>query len=214
MTMTCQKIREYFWEYQRRQLPAELAGSLDKHLRSCKACAAEFDQFQQIDQALDSLPAIEPSPYFDQKLNASLAEVRMPSGRWGLSNPWWRDGYVWTFALLLLATVGLWLGFRHQQSRQLRTMEDALKVQDEFLGKKPPPEMPQKAETAIREKTPSSLVSVPEDQGRSSSSDEELIPEDDLAVVKNLELLENYDLLTTFDLADVPVEDSSGVKAN
>ena len=193
--MTCQKIREYFWEYQRRQLSVELMASLDRHLRSCEACAAEFDQFQQIDQALESLPAIEPSPYFDQKLNASLAEIRTSSARWGFLHPWWKDRYVWTFALLLLATVGLWLGFRHQQSRQLRTMEDALKVQDDFLGKKEALEMPRKTETAIREKAPGLLVPAPEVQGTASGSEEELIPERDLPVVENLDLLQDYEFL-------------------
>jgi Putative zinc-finger len=212
--MTCQKIREYFWEYQRRQLSGELMGSLDRHLRSCEACAAEFDQFQQIDQALESLPAIEPSPYFDQKLNASLADIPTSSARWGFLNPWWKDRYVWTFALLLLATVGLWLGFRHQQSRQLRTMEDALKVQDDFLGKKDALEMPQKAETAIHKKAPGLLAPAPEVQGTASESEEELIPESDLPVVENLDLLQDYEFLKKFDLADVSVEDSAGVRAN
>ena len=212
--MTCQRIREHFWEYQRRQLSGELMGSLDRHLRSCEACAAEFDQFQQIDQALESLPTIEPSPYFDQKLNVSLAEICPSSARWGFLSPWWKDRYVWTFALLLLATVGLWLGFRHQQSRALRTMEDVLKLQDDSLGKKETLEMPRKTETVIHEKTPGLLVPAPEVGGTASGSEEELIPEEDLPVVENLDLLQDYEFLKKFDLADVSLEDSSGVKAN
>ena len=211
--MTCHKIREQFWEYQRGRLSEELLGSLENHLRTCQACAAEFSQLQNVDQLLESLPAIEPSPYFEQRLNARLKELERQSSSKTFLSQWWKDRYVWTFALLLVATVGLWLGFRHQQSQQLNSMEAVIKVQDDYLGKKKPSETPHNAEIVIREK-PAGLVIQKESGEEAVSAEDESIPDEDLEIVENFELLENYEFLRKFDLADVPAKSSSGVKAN
>jgi hypothetical protein len=205
--MTCQKVRESFWEYQRRPLPVELASAVETHLRSCVACASELDHFRQVEQALAGLPIIEPSPYFDQKLNAKLADISRPSSFWGFLGPWWKDRYVWTFALVLVATTALWLGFRHQQGRQLNSIEDVIRMQDEYLGKDKLEADSQK-ETAIKEKSREPL------RPAAVNREEELIPEEDLAVVENFDLLQNYEFLKKFDLADTPAEANSGIKPN
>jgi Putative zinc-finger len=203
--MNCQQVRENFWEYQRRQLARELAERVGTHLQSCAACALEFDRFQQVDESLEGFPSIEPSPYFDQKLNARMATLNQQ--RSSFLGPWWKDRYVWTFAVLFLVAVGLWLGFRHQQSRRLNSMEDVLNVQDGYLGNQETQTTPRPG-VAIKEESPD--IAKPEPGG----NEEELIPEDDLAVVENLELLQNYDFLSKFDLADSPANRASPVKAN
>jgi hypothetical protein len=212
--MNCEQIRKLVWEYHQRVLSDDQMGLVQNHLHSCKACAAEFDQFKQVDQALEILPALEPSPYFDQRLNARLNALEKQTSDVSLWKLWMKDRYVWTFAVLLLATVGLWLGFRHQQYRELDSMEKVLKVQDDFLGEKRPSNSPPLTETVTKE-TPSKLPGAVKDAADAGlGSGDEVIPEEDLAVVKNFELLQNYDFLKDFELADTLTRNGSGPKAN
>ena len=75
MNMTCQKVRENLWDYHHGQVSGETAHSVRSHLETCSDCAAELQLFKQVDGALDGLAVMEPSPYFDQKLNAKLDEA-------------------------------------------------------------------------------------------------------------------------------------------
>lgn len=203
--MTCQKVQEHFWEYSRRELSENVGRLIDAHLQSCKACAAEFDQFSRVEAALEGLPDIEPSPHFDQKLNAKLASIGRQTRSSGLWIPWWKDRYVWSFAVVLLATVALWIGFRHQQGRELTSMEAVIQMQDNYLGKK---SLTPKNEVAVQERALE--VGSP----ASEELEEEGIPEEDLAVVENFDLLQNYDFLKKFDLADQPDGHSSRARTN
>src|SRR5262245_15382497 len=137
--MNCHNIRENFWGYHYRQIPDDLTRSMRDHLETCSACAAELEHFIQVDGALNGLAAIEPSVYFDQKLNAKLDEAERESSGWGWVGVWLKDRYLWTFVTLFLAATGLWLGFRHQQGEQLRSMEDVVRLQDENLRPQPSP---------------------------------------------------------------------------
>ncbi len=141
MNMTCQKVRENLWDYHRGQVSSETAHSVRSHLETCSDCAAELHLFKQVDGALDGLAVMEPSPYFDQKLNAKLDEAERESSGWGWASVWLRDRYLWTFVTLFLAVMSLWLGFRHKQGEELRSMEDVVRIQDENLpsSKSPDP---------------------------------------------------------------------------
>lgn len=188
--MNCQNVRENFWGYHHRQISDELTRSMRSHLENCSACAAELQQFQQVDGALDGVAEIEPSPYFDQKLNVKLDEVERESSGWGWVGVWLKDRYLWTFVTLFLATMGLWLGFRHQQGEQLRSMEDVVRIQDENLR----PQRSPNPGVAVSPQTDSEVASVVE-PSESSVIGEETISDEDLAVVENLDLLQDYDFL-------------------
>jgi len=110
------------------------------HLESCPACMSELEQFKQVDRALDGFAAIEASAYFDSKLNAKLDAIERNSGGWGWAAVWLKDRYLWTFVTLFLAAAGLWLGFRHQQNEQLRSMEEVVRLQDENLRQQSAPD--------------------------------------------------------------------------
>ncbi|MCI0347829.1 MAG: hypothetical protein L0Z53_00250 [Acidobacteriales bacterium] len=188
--MTCQNVRENFWGYQRRELVDDVALSISSHLQTCQACAAEFEHLRQVDGVLDGFAAIEPSTYFDQKLNARLNAVeRTPSG-WAWIAVWLKDRYLWTFAALFLAATGLWLGFRHQQNKQLRSMEEVVQIQDENLRPRPATDAGAKAAA-----TANPLPASARGNTQPAVEEEHTIPEEDLAVVENFELLQDYDFL-------------------
>ena len=204
--MTCQNFRENLWGYHYRQIPDDLARSMRSHLETCSACSAELQQFKQVDGALDGFAAIEPSPYFDQKLNARLNEAERGSSGWGWVGVWLKDQYLWTFVTLFLATMGLWLGFRHQQGKELRSMDDVVRIQDENLR----PRRSSDPSVVAPPQTNNEVASVKE-PAQPSPNGEDTISDEDLAVVENLELLQDYDFLR-----DLATENASGgdVKAN
>ena len=159
-----------------------------------------------MDGALDGFESIEPSPYFDQKLNAKLDEAERESSGWGWVGVWLKDRYLWTFVTLFLAVTGLWLGFRRQQGEELRSMEDVVRIQDENLRSKKSPD----AGVIVSPQTNAELAVLP-DPSRPSAGSEETISDEDLAVVENLELLQDYDFLK-----DLAADKTNGdeVKAN
>jgi anti-sigma factor RsiW len=204
--MNCQNVRENLWGYHSGQIQDDLARSMRSHLEACSACAAELQQFEQVDGALDGFGGIEPSPYFDQKLNAKLDEAERESSGWGWLGVWLKDRYLWTFVTLFLAVTGLWLGFRHQQGEELRSMEDVVRIQDENLR----PQRSRAPGVAVSPQTSGEVASVAE-PAQPPANGEDSISDEDLAVVENLELLQDYDILK-----DLTADKANGdeVKAN
>jgi anti-sigma factor RsiW len=188
--MTCQNVRENLWGYYHRQIQDDLARSMRSHLETCSACAAELQQLKQVDEALDGFASIDPSLYFDQKLTAKLDEAERESSGWGWVGVWLKDRYLWTFVTLFLAATGLWLGFRHQQGEDLRSLEDVVRIQDENL----PPRRNPVPGVAVSPQTSSEVASVVE-PSQPPVNGEDMISDEDRAVVENLELLQDYDFL-------------------
>jgi hypothetical protein len=190
MNMTCQKVRENLWDYHRGEVSSETAHSVRSHLETCSECTAELQLFKQVGGALDGLAVMEPSPYFDQKLNAKLDEAERESSGWGWAGVWLKDRYLWTFVTLFLAVTSLWLGFRYKQGEELRSMEDVVRIQDENL----PSNKRSDPGATVSPQTNTETAVVPE-LARPSVATEEAISDEDLAVVENFELLQDYDFL-------------------
>ena len=125
---------------------------------------------------------------------------------WGLVGVWLKDRYLWTFVTLFLAVTGLWLGFRHQQGEELRSMEDVVRIQDENLR----PQRSPAQGVAVSPQTGGEVASVAE-PAQPPANGEDSISDEDLAVVENLELLQDYDILK-----DLTADKANGddVKAN
>jgi hypothetical protein len=202
--MTCETVRENLWSYHHHQISAGLFASIRSHLETCSECALELERFKQVDGVLEGFSAIEVSPYFDQRLDAKLNEIERASSGWGWAALWLKDSYLWTFVTLFLVAMGLWLGFRRQQNEELRSMEQVIRLQDGNLR---------------QQRSPEDVPSLPQASGqvavgpgplRPVAETEDAIPDEDRAVVENLELLQDYDFLK--DLADMPNGD--GVKTN
>jgi len=205
--MNCQKVRENLWEYQRQQLSADLGHEITEHLSSCPTCSVQLQQLKQVQAELDCLVDVEPSPYFDQKLDAKLNGQSRSPVMWANRLFCWLNGrYALSFLLLLLTTAGAWIGFRHQQARRLNSLEDVLEVQNRYLGSSTRLRIPDSAS-----RTATSIRQAP---ASNTSAQEEEIPEGDLAVLKNYDLLQNYDFLKNFDLADLEIEDRQGTSGN
>jgi anti-sigma factor RsiW len=100
--MKCDEIRE---------LMPDLAAGLDaptpetkEHLRTCVECARTLEEFRQTITLLDEWQAPEPSPYFDNRLQARLREemAQRPAGwmRW-----FRKPALAVSFAVIMLASV-------------------------------------------------------------------------------------------------------------
>jgi hypothetical protein len=199
--MNCQETREVLLEYQHGQLSRDVREGVAEHLGTCSLCSLQFQQQQQIEAELDRVSEIEPSPYFDQKLNAKLDELLKPPATWNSRLfCWLQDRYALTFVLLLLTTLGTWAGFRHQQAQKLKSMKDVLEVQERYLGNAQvqPGETENLAPAGTGEPSSGSQA-----KNGFSAAQEEAIPEGDLAVLENYELLQDYDLLKNFDIVDL-----------
>lgn len=204
--MNCQETKENLFEYQCGRLRNDLKRAIAEHLRDCASCDLQFQQIKQVEAELDRLAEIEPSPYFDQKLNARLDELVVPHATWNSRLLFWlRDRYALTFVLLLLTTLGTWVGFRHQQAQKLKSMRDVLDVQERYLGNAEvrPGETGKLPPVGTGEPSSGSQV-----KNGVSEVREEAIPEGDLAVLENYELLQDYDLLKNFDIVDLRNKES------
>ena len=204
--MNCQEVKQELWSFFRGELSSEAGLSIERHLQSCSDCALKFENFKQVDRILSDFPSIEPSPYFDQKLNARLNQVpRVKPAWWGVLQ---MDPYIVRFALLLLATVGVWLGFRNYQARQLNSVDDVVRLQDSYIGKREP---------FVAKPNGPDIVSdaASSDTSPLNETGDQQIPEEDLPIVENLELLQNLDFLQQFDFADqAATREPSARKAN
>lgn len=198
--MNCQKVKENILEYQRGQLRQALQQEMTEHLGACSSCSVQSQQFQLVEAELDRLPEIEPSPYFDQKLDTRLDELVKLGAPWhSRFFLWLQERYALSFVLLLLTTLGLWVGFRHQQAQKLKSMEDVLEVQERYLGS---------GRSAAQNRTSPSNAAAQSTPGIPAttvplSTEDEVISDTDLAVLENYDLLQDYDFLKKFDLADV-----------
>jgi hypothetical protein len=193
--MNCQTVQENLWEYQRHSLPTKQMLETSEHLKTCRRCSSAFEQLKQLGIELDHWEEIDPSCYFEQRLNAKLDELQQR--RTWLSRVFspLQDRYALTFVLLLISTVGLWVGFRHQQAQRLKSMGDVFKIQEQYLGN-------------VTTKPSTPIAQAPANGSTPASEPllEETIPETDLQVLENYDLLQDYDFLKSFDLADVQAE--------
>jgi len=199
--MNCTNVQESLWEYHHKQLHPSVAWQVDEHLSFCLACTDQFQQLKRVDAELDCMDEIEPSLFFDQKLEARLDDLAERHTTWRKHLFFWfHDRYAVSFVILLLTTVGAWAGFRYQQAQKLRSIQDVIAVQERYLGGSgTSPTAPTSPGTGSLDGTPSGHARV-----AASSMAEESIPEADLAVMENYELLQDYEFLKRFDLADLP----------
>ncbi|MEW5977169.1 MAG: zf-HC2 domain-containing protein [Acidobacteriota bacterium] len=193
--MNCDQVRLLFWEHRSQSLAAREREQITAHLRSCSSCSEHFQALEQVDAELDRLPSIEPSSYFDQRVNARLSELLEPLRGWERIIGFLTQRSVVTFAVLLVVTLGTWLFFRSQQEQRMNSLDEVVEMQnrslEKYQGKTPAPE---------KDVLPKQLAENGPVQSRPSPSNPEaFIPESDLAVVENLDFLENYDLIKQFE---------------
>jgi hypothetical protein len=203
--MTCQEIRENLVTYLKQKLSNEKSATIKQHLRECTDCANELENLRHVDSALEQLPPIEPSPSFDARL---FARLDGPDARGGKNwFNWGRirlvDRYGWSLVVLLIATVGIWIGIRHQQYRELNTLQKVIDVQNRYLG--PSTEKGNtRSEPSVQTKGPTTKISPgqKDDETPITAARDEEIPEADKVLLENLDLLQDYEILNSFDVPD------------
>src|SRR5256885_12115878 len=110
--MNCNEIRERMPEVAAGF--GEFAADESKHLESCGTCVEELKALCATMAVLDEWQAPEPSPYFDERLQARLREeMAKPQAGW---LQWFRRP-VLAAALTVLMGVGIGLFFNHGRGR-------------------------------------------------------------------------------------------------
>jgi predicted anti-sigma-YlaC factor YlaD len=100
--MNCNEIRELLPDLAAGMGAATTEPEVEKHIASCKACAAHLRDLQKTMALLDEWQAPEPSPYFDTRMQARLREemARPAAGRLG----WlWRPAWSMSLAAVMFA---------------------------------------------------------------------------------------------------------------
>ncbi len=145
--MNCHQIRELLPDLAAgiEASSPEVQKEVQKHIASCSQCSAHLADLQQTMALLDEWQALEPSPYFDSRLQARLAETRReeaarPAAGWLPQLHWLRHpAWASSFAAVLLAGA-LVIGVTNK----------SYFVETEAIATKPPaPSVPVQPGTAV-----------------------------------------------------------------
>ncbi|HYX69615.1 MAG TPA: hypothetical protein VE825_10815 [Terriglobales bacterium] len=123
--MDCKMAVEYLLEHaEGKSTPAS------EHVASCTHCAQEVESLRATMAVLDEWTAPEPSPYFDQRLQAHLREERQKAPAGWLA--WLRRPVAAVgFAALLVAGVALYRAVPNaHQGTQMATVRSTSAVAD------------------------------------------------------------------------------------
>ncbi len=109
--MNCQRIESALLAVLDGRATAAEKEQAAAHIAQCADCARRMESLRDAWNALDHLPAIEPSPLFDARLRARLAEEAVaPRPRWFA----WPLAHLRLVALAagLVAVTAVWLSVR------------------------------------------------------------------------------------------------------
>src|SRR5260370_20222009 len=83
--------------------------AVEDHLSVCVSCRSRAEEFRALWSALDSLPAISPSPAFDASLRARIAAEPARRSFWN-----WMPSPRLAFAVTALLALSVWLSSGHR----------------------------------------------------------------------------------------------------
>ena len=106
--MNCERMKESLLDV---ATGRPVSAEVEEHLRECAECHKETDELRATLAVMDEWPEVEPSPYFDARLQARLREekARAEQGWWA-----WLRRPVLAGAFVLLVAVGVGLFQRSQ----------------------------------------------------------------------------------------------------
>jgi hypothetical protein len=108
-TMNCQTAREHFGPHIDGELPTEIAADLEQHLRTCPACAAEFDELRTLAAGLARTADIKaPASIWlriEQRLDEPAAGRRMRA-----LSAWLRRPIAAAASVAILIGLGVFVG--------------------------------------------------------------------------------------------------------
>ena len=202
--MTCQEVRENLGAYLQQKLSNDELLTIKQHVSECMICAHELDNLKQVDIALSHFPSIEPSLSFDARLFARLDKLEIKRSEKWFS--WGRirlvDRYAWSLVVLMLTTAGIRIGIRHQQYRELNSLQKVIEIQDRYLGSSKEKGNTQSEASVQTQRSIKAESSPGQQDNETPMGKEEEMPEEDKALLENLDLLQDYDILNSFEVAD------------
>jgi len=80
--MTCQQIESFLLPYLDGKLSAHQQRLVEAHLQACALCGERVKGFADVSGLLEEWAAVEPSPFFNTRLEQRLAEEAASGGGW------------------------------------------------------------------------------------------------------------------------------------
>src|SRR5262245_999930 len=101
--MSCERMESRILAYMDGRLSENERAEVEKHLDACAVCRVRATEFSSVNDLLDELPMIEPSPAFDVRVRARIAAEPV-------KHSWWAwlplsPRIAFAASMLLLATV-------------------------------------------------------------------------------------------------------------
>ena len=105
--MSCERMESRILAYMDGRLGESERAEVERHLDACAVCRVRASEFSSVNDLLDELPMIEPSPAFDVRVRARIAAEPVRQSWWALLWATLRPSPRIAFAssLLLLATI-------------------------------------------------------------------------------------------------------------
>src|SRR5262245_38840141 len=105
--MSCERMESRILAYMDGRLSEAERVEVAKHLDGCAICRVRATEFSSVNDLLDELPMIEPSPAFDVRVRSRIAAEPVKQGWWAQLLATLRPSPRIAFAssMLLLATV-------------------------------------------------------------------------------------------------------------
>ena len=101
--MSCERMENRILAYMDGRLSEAERAEVQKHLDACTVCRVRATEFSSVNDLLDELPMIEPSPAFDVRVRARIAAEPAKQSWWA----WLRlpPRIAFASSVLLLATM-------------------------------------------------------------------------------------------------------------
>jgi len=124
--MNCGKIEKSLIAYLDRKASLSERRRVEAHLAKCADCRERANQFRLVWDTLDELPIVVPSPGFDARVRARVAEG--PSGIWA----WLVPSYRMAFATAVLVLFSVWMSSFQSPRIQVAEAAPAQGTEAEF----------------------------------------------------------------------------------
>jgi anti-sigma factor RsiW len=103
--MNCGHIEKKLIPYLDGKLPSAERRQFEAHLAACAACREQTEGFRSVREVLDALPTVTPSPTFDSRVRARVAQEPRRAGFWS----WIVPSPRMAFAATALLIASIWL---------------------------------------------------------------------------------------------------------
>ena len=179
--------QEKLFGYVHGMLEAREEAEVRAHLERCATCQAAGEEFRRLDAVLDEWKPREPSPWFDARVRAAVAQEEQAQASRSFLGLEWRRWLV-PALLMVLAVAATLAVIRLRSSHRV---PEAVARKQVPTTERPKPLVAESRPAAVAQPEPSAPPG-----------------EDELTLYENLPVLENYDLLANFDvLSELPKRD-------